>query len=70
LGGKEREGDGGQRVDKGGGCKTKEGGGGRLGLGGKRVGSLPSDRDKWPKPTLTSVLPTPAYKSKKVLLLH
>jgi hypothetical protein len=29
------------------------------------VGSHPSDRDQWPKPALTSVLPTPAYKSKK-----
>jgi hypothetical protein len=72
LGEKEREGGSGQREDKrGGGCKTKrEKGGGRLGLGGERVGSHPSDRDQRPKPALTYVLPTPAYKSKKVLLFH
>jgi hypothetical protein len=29
-------------------------------VGGKRVGSHPSDRDQWPKPALTPVLPTPA----------
>jgi hypothetical protein len=28
-------------------------------VGGKRVGSHPLDRDQWPKPALTSVLPTP-----------
>jgi hypothetical protein len=61
---------GGQEGRGGGGCKTKEGGGGSARVGGKRVGSHPSDRDQWPRPALTSVLPTPAYKSKKVLLLH
>jgi hypothetical protein len=46
LGGEETEEGGGQREDKrGGGCKTKREEGGRLGLGGKRVGSHPSDRD-------------------------
>jgi hypothetical protein len=55
-----------------GGAAAKQRGrrGGRLGLGGERVGSHPSDRDQRPKPALTYVLPTPAYKSKKVLLFH
>jgi hypothetical protein len=51
---------GGQEGRGGGGCKTKEGGGGSARVGGKRVGSHPSDRDQWPRPALTSVLPTPA----------
>jgi hypothetical protein len=64
-------GGGGQRGEReGGSCKTNEGGAGRLGLGGKRVGSHPSDRDQWPSPALTTVLLTPAEKVKKVLLLH
>jgi hypothetical protein len=68
---KETEGCGGQREDKrGGGCKTKGEERGRLGLGGEMVGSHPSDRDQRPKSAITSVLPTPAYKSKKVLLFH
>jgi hypothetical protein len=66
------EGEGGGRPKGGqeGGLQNKRGRRGRLGLWGKRVGSHPSDRDQWPRPALTSVLPTPAYKSKKVLLLH
>jgi hypothetical protein len=67
--GEEGEGGGGQRVDKRGAAKQKrEERAARV--VGKRVGSHPSDRDQWLRPSLTSVLPTPAYKSKKVLLLH
>jgi hypothetical protein len=64
LGEEGEGGGGGQRVDKRGGAgaaakqKREEGGSARV--GGKRVGSHPSDRDQWPRPALTSVLLTPA----------
>jgi hypothetical protein len=73
LGGKkEREGVAAKGRTREGGCKTKRGtrGSARVLGGGGRVGSPPLDRDQRPKPALTSVLPTPAYKSNKILLFY
>jgi hypothetical protein len=48
-----------------GGLQNKRARRGSARVRGGRVGSHPSDQGQWPKPALTSVLPTPAYKSKK-----
>jgi hypothetical protein len=72
--GKEGEGGGGgQRENKRGGgaaAKTKRGRRGSARVLGGRVGSPPPDQDQRPKPALTSLLPTPAYKSNKILLFY
>jgi hypothetical protein len=74
LGEKEREGAAAKertRRGGGGGLQKKRGRReGWLGFGGGRVCSHPSDRDQRPKPAPTFMLPTPVYKSKKVLLFH